>query len=158
MFFILIFLPKAISFHIWRLKCICIFLLFTKKYGAEVCKFLDFMASPSQTYMKWPLWSWFHQFLKKRHFLVWIKAVEITNYLWILLKNSCDFTIFSTSSLNTVYCSSVLLKALLATTVLYYMQKSLLLVDFNGLRQNFVDLINNLMHKLLRVENDQGRG
>ena len=35
------------------------------------------------------------------------------------------------------------------------MQKSLLLVDFNGLRQNFVDLINNLMHKLLRVENDQ---
>ena len=33
MFFILIFLPKAISFHIWRLKCICIFLLFTKTMG-----------------------------------------------------------------------------------------------------------------------------
>ena len=55
MCFILIFLPKAILFHIWRLKCICVFLLFTKKYGAEVCNFLDFMALLSQTYMKWPL-------------------------------------------------------------------------------------------------------
>ena len=26
-----------------------------KKSGAEVCKFLDYMDSPSQTYMKWPL-------------------------------------------------------------------------------------------------------
>ena len=55
MFFILLFPPKVTSFHIWRLKCICILLLFTKKYGAEVCKFLDYMDSPSQTYMKWPL-------------------------------------------------------------------------------------------------------
>ena len=36
MFFILIFLPKAISFHIWRLKCVCIFILFTKKVGQSV--------------------------------------------------------------------------------------------------------------------------
>ena len=55
MFFVLIFFPKAISFHIWCLKCICIFLLFTKKSRAEVGKFLDFMDSPSNTYMKWCL-------------------------------------------------------------------------------------------------------
>ena len=55
MFFILIFLPKAISFHIWRLKCICIFLLFTKSMGQLCAIFLDFMDSPSQTYRKWPL-------------------------------------------------------------------------------------------------------
>ena len=52
MFFILIFLPKAISFHIWRLECICIFLLFTKSMGQSCAIFLDFM---DQTYMKWPL-------------------------------------------------------------------------------------------------------
>ena len=67
MFFILIFLPKAISFYIWRLKCVCIFILFTKKVGQySLCKFLDYMDSSSQTYMKWPLqayyqkcWQWF---------------------------------------------------------------------------------------------------
>ena len=56
MFFVLIFFPKAISFHIWCLKCICIFLLFTKGMGQSCTIFLDFMDSPSQTYMKWPLW------------------------------------------------------------------------------------------------------
>ena len=52
MFFVLIFLPKAISFHIWRLKRICIFLLFTKSMGQSCAIFLDFIDSPSQTYMK----------------------------------------------------------------------------------------------------------
>ena len=58
MFFVLIFFPKAISFHIWCLKCICIFLLFTKGMGQSCTIFLDFMDSPSQTFMKWPLKHW----------------------------------------------------------------------------------------------------
>ena len=34
------------------------FLIVYKRYGAVMCKFLDFMDSPSQTYMKWPLVSY----------------------------------------------------------------------------------------------------
>ena len=42
-----IFLPKAISFHIWGLKCICIFILFTKSMGQSCANSLDVMDSPS---------------------------------------------------------------------------------------------------------------
>ena len=102
MFFVLIFLPKAISFHIWRLKCICIFLFFTKSMGQACAFFFGFYGFAKSDLYEMA----FNRLLAKWHTLKWGGGHSRTAWLWS--RNQLGFYSLSSyiynSSSNFCYC------------------------------------------------------